>query len=113
MHRPTFLYRECSAPLLLNAISLGSLFIGTQDASETVCCAVNRSKEQHLIFGLQGECLWRLAHTAIATAWPDMIGHQRDHDTCSGVELVLAALLSQAYAAFSEVCQKNATLITI
>jgi hypothetical protein len=32
-----------------------------------------------------------------------MIGHQRDHDTCSGVELVLAALLSQAYAAFSKV----------
>jgi hypothetical protein len=36
IHRPTFVYRECSAPLLLNAISLGSLFIGTQDASETV-----------------------------------------------------------------------------
>ncbi|KAK4890534.1 hypothetical protein LTR27_010815 [Elasticomyces elasticus] len=35
IHRPTFVYRECSAPLLLNAISLGSLFIGTQDASET------------------------------------------------------------------------------
>ncbi|KAK5694526.1 hypothetical protein LTR97_009116 [Elasticomyces elasticus] len=84
IHRPTFVYRECSAPLLLNAISLGSLFIGTQDASDT------------------GECLWRLAHTALATAWPDMIGHQRDHDTCSGVELVLAALLSQAYAAFSK-----------
>jgi hypothetical protein len=32
-----------------------------------------------------------------------MIGHQREHDTCSGVELVLAALLSQAYAAFSKV----------
>jgi hypothetical protein len=32
-----------------------------------------------------------------------MIGHQRDYDTCSGVELVLAALLSQAYAAFSKV----------
>lgn len=55
------------------------------------------------MFGRQGECLWRLAHTAIATAWPDMIGHQREHDVCSGVELVLAALLSQAYSAFSKV----------
>jgi len=38
-----------------------------------------------------------------------MIGHQRDHDTCSGVELVLAALLSQAYAAFSRVCYENSS----
>ena len=89
IHRPTFVYRECSAPLLLNAISLGSLFIGT-----------NRKVSN---FEGQGECLWRLAHTAIATAWPDMIGHQRDYDTCSGVELILAALLSQSYAAFSKV----------
>lgn len=28
-HRPTFVFRSCSAPLLLNAIALGSLFLGT------------------------------------------------------------------------------------
>lgn len=41
IHKPTFVYRECSAPLLLNAISLGSLFIGTEDASETVRSAMD------------------------------------------------------------------------
>ncbi|GIZ48522.1 hypothetical protein CKM354_001157600 [Cercospora kikuchii] len=88
VHRPTFIYQECSAPLLLNAIALGSLYLGTEDARVT------------------GECLWRLAHTAIATSWSDMIGNKRTHDSCSGVELVLAALLSQTYAALS----KNRTL---
>ncbi|KAF4498282.1 C2H2 type zinc finger domain [Fusarium agapanthi] len=31
-HRPTFVYRDCSPSLILNAIALGSLFIGTEDA---------------------------------------------------------------------------------
>jgi hypothetical protein len=90
IHRPTFVYRECSAPLLLNAIALGSLFIGSDDATDT------------------GEVLWRLAHTAIATAWPDMISHRGEYDSCSGVQLVLTALLSQAYASLS----RNQTLRT-
>lgn len=42
VHRPTFVYRDCSAPLLLNAIALGSLFLGTEDATETVCRYVLR-----------------------------------------------------------------------
>ncbi|KAK1851232.1 C2H2 type zinc finger domain protein [Colletotrichum chrysophilum] len=88
IHRPTFVYRDCSAPLLLNAIALGSLFLGTEDAT------------------VKGEALWRLAYTAIATSWPEMTGHKREHDACSGVELVLTALLSQIYAALS----RNRTL---
>ncbi|KAF6816588.1 C2H2 type zinc finger domain protein [Colletotrichum plurivorum] len=84
IHRPTFVYRDCSAPLLLNAIALGSLFLGTEDAT------------------VKGEALWRLAYTAIATSWSEMIGHKREHDGCSGVELVLTALLSQIYAALSK-----------
>ncbi|KAI7286932.1 hypothetical protein KC345_g918 [Hortaea werneckii] len=84
VHWPTFVYRQCSAPLLLNAIALGSLFLGTDEATAT------------------GERLWRLAHTAIATLWHDMIGQRREHDTFSGLELLLAALLSQVYAAFSK-----------
>ncbi|KAH8895354.1 cytochrome P450 [Thozetella sp. PMI_491] len=88
IHRPTFVYRDCSAPLLLNAIALGSLFLGTEDATA------------------KGEALWRLAYTAIATSWPEMIGYRREYDVCSGVELVLTALLSQSYAALS----KNPTL---
>ncbi|OTA24789.1 hypothetical protein BTJ68_12513 [Hortaea werneckii EXF-2000] len=84
VHRPTFVYRQCSAPLLLNAIALGSLFLGTDEATAT------------------GERLWRLAHTAIATSWHEMIGQRRDHDIFSGLELLLAALLSQIYAALSK-----------
>ncbi|TEA20044.1 Zinc finger protein MSN2 [Colletotrichum sidae] len=88
IHRPTFVYRDFSAPLLLNAIALGSLFLGTDDAN------------------IKGEALWRLAYTAIATSWPEMIGHQKEYDACSGIELVLTALLSQTYAALS----RNRTL---
>jgi hypothetical protein len=32
LHRSTFVFRDFSAPLLLNAIALGSLFLGTEDA---------------------------------------------------------------------------------
>ncbi|KAF2017896.1 hypothetical protein BU24DRAFT_449471 [Aaosphaeria arxii CBS 175.79] len=83
IHKPTFVYRNCSAPLLLNAIALGSLFLGTEDST------------------IKGEALWRLAHTAIATSWSELISHTREHDACSGIELVLSSLLSQAYAALS------------
>ncbi|KAI9148221.1 putative transporter [Paramyrothecium foliicola] len=84
IHRPTFVYRDFSAPLLLNAIALGSLFFPSEDATA------------------KGEALWRLAYTAIATAWSEMIGHRGEYDTCCGVELVLTALLSQTYAALSK-----------
>ncbi|KAK9419537.1 putative Alpha/Beta hydrolase protein [Seiridium unicorne] len=50
LHRPTFVFRECSPSLLLNAIALGSLFIGTEDAVS------------------KGETLWRLAYTAVSTS---------------------------------------------
>jgi hypothetical protein len=36
VHEPTFVFRECSPPLLLNAIALGSLFLGTKEASSKV-----------------------------------------------------------------------------
>ncbi|PKS13185.1 hypothetical protein jhhlp_000530 [Lomentospora prolificans] len=88
IHRPTFVFRDCSAPLLLNAVALGSLFLGRKDALAN------------------GEALWRLAYTAIATSWPRMISQKREHDVCFGVELVLASLLSQTYAALS----RNRTL---
>lgn len=51
----------------------------------------------------KGEALWRLAYAAIATSWPEMIHHKRELDSCSGVELVQTALLSQVYAAMSKV----------
>ncbi|KAJ5144200.1 uncharacterized protein N7515_002987 [Penicillium bovifimosum] len=33
IHQPTFVFRDCPAPLLLNAIALGALFLGTPDAT--------------------------------------------------------------------------------
>lgn len=36
IHRPTFVFQDCSPPLLLNAIAIGSLFLGSEEASEKV-----------------------------------------------------------------------------
>jgi hypothetical protein len=52
---------------------------------------------------MQGEILWRLAHTAMATSWTTMINQKREYDACAGVQLVLSSLLSQIYAALSRV----------
>lgn len=83
MHRPTFVYRDCSHPLLLNAIAIGSLYLGPEDSVA------------------KGEVLWRLAHTAMATSWQSLISYRGPHDACSGVQLVLASLLSVVYGALS------------
>jgi hypothetical protein len=64
--------------------------------------------------------LWRLSHTAIATSvglifasfltlililsqWQSLITHRGPHDPCNGLQLVLAALFGQVYAALSKV----------
>jgi hypothetical protein len=36
IHRPTFVFQNCSPPLLLNAIAIGSLFLGNEEASDKV-----------------------------------------------------------------------------
>lgn len=78
------MFRECTHPLLLNAIAIGSLYLGPKDAVA------------------KGEALWRLAHTAIATSWQTLITHQGPYDACKGLQLVLTALLGQVYAALSK-----------
>ncbi|ETI26008.1 hypothetical protein G647_02785 [Cladophialophora carrionii CBS 160.54] len=83
VHRPTFVFRDWTSPLLLNAIALGSLFMGKKD-----CVA-------------KGEALWRLAHTAVATSWSSLIRHRGPYDICPGIQLVLTALLGQVYATLS------------
>lgn len=83
IHRPTFVFRECSHPLLLNAIALGSLFLTRKDALA------------------KGEALWRLAHTAVATSWQTLMVHQGCYDSRPGLQLVLTAVLGQAYAMLS------------
>lgn len=32
LHRATFVFRECTHPLLLNAIAIGSLYLGPKDS---------------------------------------------------------------------------------
>lgn len=82
-HRQTFVFADWTHPLLLNAIALGSLFIG-QD--------INIAK---------GEVLWTLAHTAVATSWHSLIGHRAPYDSSNGVQIVMIALLGQTFAMLS------------
>ncbi|KIN02730.1 hypothetical protein OIDMADRAFT_102782 [Oidiodendron maius Zn] len=84
LHRSTFVFRECTKPLLLNAMAIGSLYLGPKDSIE------------------KGEALWRLAHVAIATSWETLITHRGPYDPCPGVQLVVTALLGQVYGALSK-----------
>ncbi|KIY00008.1 uncharacterized protein Z520_04645 [Fonsecaea multimorphosa CBS 102226] len=88
LHRATFIFRDCAHPLLLNAIAIGSLYLGPKDAVA------------------KGEALWHLAHTAIATSWQSLITHRGPYDTCDGVQLLVTSVLSQVYGALS----KNRTI---
>lgn len=83
VHSATFVFRDWTHPLLLNAIALGSLYTErTEDLA-------------------RGEALWKLAHTAVATSWHSMIRHQGPHDARPGLQIVLTALLGQTYAMLS------------
>lgn len=84
LHKPTFLARETSHPLLLNIISLGSLFVAAEDAVT------------------KGEALWRLAHMSVATSWQALMATRGPRDQCNGVQLILTALLGQTYALLSK-----------
>lgn len=84
LHRATFVFRDCTHPLLLNAIAIGSLYLGPKDAVA------------------KGEALWRLAHTAIATSWQTLITHRGLYDACDGVQLMVTAVLGQVYGALSK-----------
>lgn len=88
LHRATFVFRDCARPLLLNAIAIGSLYLGQTDAVG------------------KGETLWHLAHTAIATSWQTLITHRGEYDSCEGVQLILTAVLGQVYGTLS----KNRTI---
>jgi hypothetical protein len=85
LHRATFVFRESTQPLLLNAMAIGSLYLGPKDSIA------------------KGEALWRLAHIAVATNWETLITHRGPYDSCKGVQLVLTALLGQVYGALSKV----------
>ncbi|KAF1985331.1 C2H2 type zinc finger domain protein [Aulographum hederae CBS 113979] len=84
MHRATFIFRDSAQPLLLNAIAVGSLYLGQKDAVR------------------KGESLCSLAYTAVVTSWHQLIKHKGPYDSRSGIQLVLGALLGQTYAIVSE-----------
>lgn len=84
LHRATFVFRDCARTLLLNAIAIGSLYLGQKDAVA------------------KGETLWHLAHTAIATSWQNLITHRGEYDVCEGVQLVITAVLGQVYGTLSK-----------
>ncbi|KAJ5167706.1 uncharacterized protein N7482_003300 [Penicillium canariense] len=84
LHRATFVFRECTHALLLNAIAIGSLYLGPSDSVA------------------KGEALWHLAHTAVATSWQSFITHHGPYDACKGVQLMITALLGQIYGALSK-----------
>lgn len=90
-HRPTFVFRDWTHPVLLNSIALGSLFVG-QDINI-----------------VKGEVLWTLAHTAVATTWHSLIQHRGPYDSCNGVQLLLTALLGQTYAMMSGTAKLRST----
>jgi hypothetical protein len=83
IHEQTFQAQKTIPPLLLNMVALGSLFVCEKDAAE------------------KGEMLWRLGHTAVATTWQTLIEIRGPWDSCDGVQLVLTALIGQAYALLS------------
>lgn len=68
LHRPTFVFKDCTPPLLLNAIALGSLFLGPRDAIAKVSRILPASSFTLMGSLQQGEALWRLAHIAVATS---------------------------------------------
>ncbi|KFY51015.1 hypothetical protein V496_09007 [Pseudogymnoascus sp. VKM F-4515 (FW-2607)] len=84
LHRATFVFRESTQPLLLNAMAIGSLYLGPKDSIA------------------KGEALWRLSHIAVATNWETLITHRGPYDSCKGVQLVLTSLLGQVYGALSK-----------
>ncbi|EKV09835.1 hypothetical protein PDIG_28850 [Penicillium digitatum PHI26] len=84
LHRATFVFRECTHALLLNAIAIGSLYLGPKDSVG------------------KGEALWRLAHAALSTLWQSLITQNGPYDACKGVQLMITALLGQIYGALSK-----------
>ncbi|ESZ95895.1 hypothetical protein SBOR_3708 [Sclerotinia borealis F-4128] len=79
LHRSTFVFRECTQPLLLNAMAIGSLYLGPKDSVT------------------KGEALWRLAHIAVASTWETLITHQGPHDSCQENRVIRTT--SQAFHA--------------
>jgi hypothetical protein len=80
IHEPTFSSQKSIAPLLLNMIALGSLFVCLPGALQ------------------KGEVIWKLAHTAVMASWHNLVNFRAPHDNCAGLQLVLTALFGQTYA---------------
>jgi hypothetical protein len=83
MHEPTFSLKSCTPTLLLSMVAVGSLFVAGDSAAT------------------MGEALWRVVHAAVATSWQSFSSTAPEDEQVAGMQLVLTALLSQAYAVLS------------
>ncbi|KIX04493.1 uncharacterized protein Z518_05363 [Rhinocladiella mackenziei CBS 650.93] len=83
LHEATFDLKDCGPFLLLNMVSIGSLFFGSSDAVA------------------KGEFLWRLAQTAAATSWGDVFEGKIAAFRSQAAQIVTTALLGQTYAMLS------------
>ncbi|KAK5702309.1 hypothetical protein LTR17_022423 [Elasticomyces elasticus] len=83
VHQPTFSLKSCSPPLLLNMIALGSRFVAGEVATA------------------MGEAMWKVALAAVSTSWQSLLDHTDPEGQSTSMQLVMTALLSQAYAVLS------------
>ncbi|KIW19446.1 hypothetical protein PV08_00018 [Exophiala spinifera] len=83
MHEQTFSLKRCTPTLLLSMVAIGSLFVAGDSAAT------------------MGEALWRVVHAAVATSWQSFSSTSPEDEQITGMQLVLTALLSQAYAVLS------------
>ncbi|KAJ9113662.1 hypothetical protein QFC22_005971 [Naganishia vaughanmartiniae] len=84
VHRPTFSVRQAPAPLLINMIALGSLYVPSLDAKE------------------KGEALWRLVYKGVGASWDRLMELRNGpHDHTKGTPLVQTIMLGQLFAALS------------
>ena len=66
LHRGTFVFRDCTQPLLLNAMAIGSLYLGPKNSIAKVGTIESQPCWNANVH--QGEALWRLAHIAVTTS---------------------------------------------
>jgi hypothetical protein len=50
LHRATFVFRDCTHPLLLNAMALGSLYLGPKDSVAKVCRVIYQDQPYLILY---------------------------------------------------------------
>ncbi|RJE22752.1 hypothetical protein PHISCL_04897 [Aspergillus sclerotialis] len=103
LHRATFVFRECTHPLLLNAIAIGSLYLGPKDSVAKVGFTLLKLGFL-LTLAFTGRDLMAAGTYGSGnfSMWQSLITHCGPYDACKGVQLLITALLGQIYGALSK-----------